>query len=50
VREFVNKRAELFGFTLSGEDGDSASIAHPQGGSNVLLELKLDALGEDEID
>jgi hypothetical protein len=24
VREFVNKRAELFGFALSGEDGDSA--------------------------
>src|ERR1700761_6877803 len=46
----MNQRAELFRCGLSGKNGDFASVAHPQSGCDALLELKLDALRDDEVD
>ena len=35
---------------LSGKDGDLTAVAHAKGGGDAVLELKLDALGDGEID
>jgi len=50
VREFVNKGAELLGCCLSGKYGDASAVAPAQSWRDGLLELKLDALGGDELD
>ncbi len=50
MREFVNKGAELLGWFLAGKDGDAAAVAHAQGGGDGFLELKLDTLGDGEVD
>ncbi len=45
----MDKRAELLGCTLTGEDSDSAAVAHPQRWRNALFELKPNALGGDKV-
>jgi hypothetical protein len=50
VGEFMDKRAELLGCTLTGKDGDSPAVAHPQRWCDALLELKPNALGRDEVE
>ena len=46
----MDQGAELLGGCLSGKDGDGASVAHPQRGGDALLELKLNALRDDEVE
>ncbi len=50
VGEFMDKRAELLGCALTGEDGDAATVAHPQSWRDALFELKPDALGSNEVE
>ena len=50
VGEFMDKRAELVGCALTGKDGDSATVAHPQSWRDALFELKPDALGGNEVE
>jgi hypothetical protein len=50
VGEFMDKRAELLGCSLTGKDGDSAPVTYPQSWCNALLELKPDALGRNEVE
>ena len=49
VREFVNQGAELLGWLLCGKDGDLAAVAHAESGSDAVPELKLDTLGDGEV-
>src|SRR4051812_27261494 len=46
----MNPPAELFPCGLSREKSDFSAVAHPQSGCDALLELKLDALCDDEVD
>ena len=48
--EFMDKCAELLGCALTGQDGDSAAVAHPQRWRDALFELKPDALGGNEFE
>jgi hypothetical protein len=50
VGEFMDKRAEFLGCTLTGKDGDSTAVAHSQRWRDALFELKPDALGGDEVE
>jgi hypothetical protein len=45
----MDQSAELFRCGLAGKDGYFASVAHPQRGCDALVELKLDALRDDEV-
>ena len=44
MRDLMHKRAELFGFGLTGQQRDPAAVAHAQRGRDVLRKGKLDPL------
>src|SRR5271168_4660925 len=46
--EFMHERRKLLGLRLSGQQSDSAAVAHAESGCDVLTEDKLDALCLDE--
>jgi hypothetical protein len=46
----MDKRAELLGCALTGKDGDSTAVAHPQCWRDAFLELKPYALGGEEVE
>jgi hypothetical protein len=46
----MDQSRKFLSWRPTGQDSDLASVAHAQRGSDALLELKLDALCEDEID
>ena len=50
VREFMTKVLNSSAAACPGSRGDAAAVAHPQRGRDALFELKLDALGEGEVD
>ena len=51
VTELVNEGAEKSSAgCLSGKNGDLPAVAHAQRGCDGFLELKLDALGNDEVE
>src|ERR1700723_3601750 len=46
----MDKGAELFGWDLSGKNGDPASVAHAKRRCDALFELKLDTLRDQKVE
>ena len=46
----MNQSRKFLCRCLTGKDGDLAAVAHPQCGRDGIFELKLDALGNDEVE
>src|ERR1700733_3507612 len=44
MRQLMDESAEFFGLRLTGQECDSAAVAHAQRGRNALAKGKLDAL------